>query len=176
MFFVEADGWIDGQAIIGGVLVPKEDHCGKRKGSQMNPVYTLPCLIVKIHFNAYSYHLVLCLSSGLFFPGFLTTVYEALLWHIRAKCTALPLLLELVVVIQYRVKSKCKLWNSSLCSLVEFDSTSSTLGLGTSSALLTHARAIYSSHRMVDQVAQPSYLLTYSMEQSPSWEANRVCS
>ena len=144
MFFVEAGGWIDGQKIIGSVWVPTDAHCGKPKRSQMNPVYkyTFPCLIVKILFNAYSYDLLLCLPSGLFVPGFrTTTLYEALIWHIHAKCTAHPLL-ELVVVLQCTVKSICKLWNSSLCSFVEFDSTSS-LGVESSSALLTHARTSY---------------------------------
>jgi hypothetical protein len=135
------------------------DHRGllrKTKRSQMNPVYTLACLIVEIRFNAYSYHLLLCLPSGLFVPSFLTTVYEARIWHMRAKCTAHPLLFELVVVLQYTVKSKCKLWNSSLCLLscrvrFHFFLFRSRNFLST-----THARAIYSSHRMVDQVPQPS--------------------
>jgi len=79
--------------IIGDVLVPTKAHFGKPKGSQMNPVYTLPYLIVNTRFNACSYHLLLGLPSGLFVPGFLTTtVYEARIWHIRAKCTVHPLL------------------------------------------------------------------------------------
>jgi hypothetical protein len=110
LFFIEADGCIVGQEVIGSALVPTKAHRGIRKGSQMNPVYTFPCFDVKIQIKAYSYHILLCLPSGLFVPGFLTTtVYEALIWHIRAKCTAHPMLLELVVVIQYKVSSKCKL-------------------------------------------------------------------
>ena len=114
----------------------------------MNPVHTLKCFVVKIRFNAYSYHLLLCLSSGLFVPGFRTRImYEAFMWHIRAKRTAHLILLEMVVAITRYIQTLKPLIMRLYRARFHFVLLRSSY---LPSALLARARSMYSTHRMVD--------------------------
>jgi len=130
--------------------------------SQLDPTHT-PTSPLPEDPSILSSHLLLVLPNGLFPSDFPTkTLYTPLLSPIRATCPAHLILFDFIT--RTILGEEYRSLSSSLCSFLHSPFISCLLG---PNILL---------NTLFSNTLSSVVLLTYSMQQSPSWEANWFCS